>query len=809
MPTRFCSIVSLLLLLAASGPAALGAAGSEFRADKLAAMDAAIQEAITDRKLPGGVLRLERNGRVYQKAFGRRAIVPVAEAMAEDTIFDAASLTKVLATTPSILLLAERGKIDLDAPVAAYVPEFAQNGKAAIAVRHLLTHTSGLRPGIGGSPSWSGYDGAIQRACEEKPRSEPGTTFVYSDINFIVLGEIVRRVSGERLDEFVAREIFRPLKMNDSGYLPPADKLSRIAPTEFDSEGKMLRGIVHDPTARKMGGVAGHAGVFTTVADLARFAHMMLNHGELDGVRLLAPATVQRMTGVQTRDDISRRGFGWDIDSPHSGPRGKVFPLGSYGHTGWTGSSVWLDPSSGSIVIFMSNRVHPDGKGNVVPLRATLGTLAAEATGFDFAHVDRKQVTPRPKGEPTFVLNGIDVLVREHFIRLRGLKVGLITNHTGRDRERNASTDLLHQAPGVELNALFSPEHGIRGTADTKVGDSVDEKTGLPIYSLYGGAARRQPGQSDADYDLAVIRSHQPKLEQIRELDALIFDVQDIGARFYTYSSTLGAALEAAGQAGKKIYVLDRVNPITGSHVEGPVQTRHFSFIGFHTLPVRHGLTMGELALMLNAERGFKADLAVVACENWSRDTWFDGTDLPWTNPSPSMRSLNAATLYPGICLLESASVSMGRGTDKPFEQAGAPYIDDTRLAREMNRAGLTGVRFVPVRFTPRVEYFPGPPGSLKYRDQECGGVYMVLTDRERCNVVDIGIVMAQVLQRLHPQEFNPDQMARLLGHDETLQAIKAGKTLAEIKALWSRDLEQYRARRQPFLLYKAANGSR
>jgi uncharacterized protein YbbC (DUF1343 family)/CubicO group peptidase (beta-lactamase class C family) len=801
--------VCLLAVFAATGPSAAGAATPAFRAEKLAAIDAAIQEAIADKKLPGGVLRLEHQGRVYQKAFGRSAIVPADEPMAEDTIFDAASLTKVMATTTAIMLLAERGKIDVDAPVSHYIPEFALNGKAAIAVRHLLTHTSGLRPGIGSNPPWSGYDGAIQRACEEKPRSEPGTTFVYSDINFIVLGEVVRRVSGQRLDEFAAREVFRPLKMNDSGYLPPAEKLGRIAPTEFDSTGRMLRGVVHDPTARKMGGVAGHAGVFTTVADLARFAQMLLNQGELDGVRILAPATVRRMTSVQTRDDVSRRGFGWDIDSPYSGPRGKVFPLGSFGHTGWTGPSVWIDPSSRSSVIFLSNRVHPDGKGNVVPLRAILGTLAAEATGFDFGPVDRPAVTPRPKGEPTFVLNGIDVLVREHFIRLRGLKVGLITNHTGRDRERNPSIDLLHQAQGVQLKALFSPEHGIRGTADAKVGDSVDERTGLPIYSLYGDAAARLPGQTDADYDLAVIRSHQPKLEQIRSLDALIFDLQDIGARFYTYSSTLGAALEAAGQARMKIYVLDRVNPITGSHVEGPVQTRHASFIGFHPLPVRHGLTMGELALMLNRERDFKADLAVVACENWSRDMWFDGTDLPWTNPSPSMRSLNAATVYPGICLLESTSLSMGRGTDKPFEQAGAPYIDDTRLAREMNRAGLPGVQFVPVRFTPRMEYFPGPPGSLKYRDQECGGVYMVLTDRERCNVVDIGIAMALVLRRLYPKEFNPDQMARLLGHDATLQAIKAGKTLPEIKALWSRDLEQYHARRQPFLLYKAAGGAR
>ncbi len=777
-----------------------------FDAAKLADMDVAITEAIANGKCPGGVLWVEHNGAVYHKAFGQRAIVPALEKMTEDTIFDAASLTKVVATTPAIALLVERGKINLDAPVANYIPDFAKNGKEGVTVRHLLTHVSGLKSGIGSTPAWSGYDGAIQRACDEKLQATPGTMFTYSDINFFTLGDIVRRVSGQPLNEFVEKELFRPLKMHNTGYLPPQSKLARVAPTEKDDKGNYLRGVVHDPTARKMGGVAGHAGLFTTAADLARYARMLLNGGELDGVRVLKPETVKLMSNVQTPETVSsRRGLGWDIDSSYSRPRGSLFPIGSYGHTGWTGTSLWVDPFSKTFVMFLSNRNHPDGKGNVLDLRATLGTLAAEAvTDFDFSKTPAGALQPRPKTqEARMVLNGIDVVARQQFLLFKGMKLGLVTNHTGQDRERNSTIDLLFKAPGVELKALFSPEHGIRGALDAHVSDTVDEKTGLPVYSLYGPVPQRKEGQTDGEYEKAVLESRDPRLEHIKDLDALVFDIQDIGARFYTYISTMGGTMNAAAKAGKKVFVFDRVNPIAGTAFEGPVQTRHYTFIGFHNIPVRHGMTVGELAKMFNAERKFGTDLTVIQCENWTRDMWFDQTGLPWSNPSPNMRSLNAATLYPGVCLLESTSVSMGRGSDKPFEQMGAPYIDDLRFAWEMNRANLPGVHFVPVRFTPSTNYFHGPPKYLKFRDQECGGVYIVVNDREKCNVVDIGIVAAQVLYRLYPKDFTIDAMDKLLGHDETLKAIKAGKSLEEIKQIWAPGLEEFKKRREAFLLYK------
>jgi uncharacterized protein YbbC (DUF1343 family) len=798
-PLRLLSILGALAGAAALFIAACATAPKappfQYRADKLAAIDTAVADAIAAKKAPGGVLWLEHDGVAHRKVYGQRALVPAPEAMTEDTVFDAASLTKVVATTTAIMQLVERGKLDLEAPVARYLPAFAAEGKEKVTVRQLLTHTSGLRPDLDYTPKWSGSDTAIRLACAEKLRNVPDSTFVYSDINFVVLGELVRLASGRPLDAYAAQEIFVPLKMVDTHFRPIAAikvsgarahvKTERIAPTEL-TEGEMLRGVVHDPTARMMGGVAGHAGMFTTAADLARFCRMLVNGGELEGVRILKPETVAQMTRAQI-DGNDRRGFGWDIDTRFSGPRGRWFPAGaSFGHTGWTGGSIWIDPGSRSFVIFLSSRVHPDGKGDVVPLRREIGTLAAEAIGLD----------------RTATLNGIDVLVRDAFAPLRGLRLGLITNQSGRDRQGRATIDLLHEAKDVKLVALFSPEHGIRGTADAKVDDSVDEKTKLPVYSLYGETPKRAPGQSQADYDAAVIASRAPKPEQLRALDALVFDIQDVGARFYTYSATLGAALEAAARAHKKFIVLDRVNPITGLQPEGPIQSRPPSFIGYHPIPVRHGLTLGEFAQLLNREKNLGADLVVIRCENWTRATWLDQTGLPWVNPSPSMRSLAAATLYPGLCLLESTSISMGRGTTKPFEQVGAPFVDGVKLAAALNAAQIPGVRFEPVRFTPQMAFYSGPANSLKYKDQECGGVRAVLTDREHCPVVDIGLELALAVQRLYPDKFKTEEMGRLLGDDATLAAIRAGESRAQIKARWASGLADYERRRKAALLY-------
>lgn len=779
------SLCLLVLFSAISVCPVFGQSRSSFNSSKLSLIDKAINQAIASNRCPGAVFWLQRDDTTYFKAFGRRALVPKKEEMTKNTIFDVASLTKVVATTPSIMLLYERGQLKLDDKVQQHIPEFQGEGTGEITIRHLMTHTSGLRPGISGAGNWTGYEGGIRTACKEVPQDPPGTVFRYSDINFILLGEIVQRVSHRKLNEFVAAEFYTPLKMVDTGYLPSAKLLSRMAPTEGNTNG-MLRGVVHDPTSRRMGGVAGHAGVFSTAADLARFARMMLGQGELEGVRVLKPETVKLMTSVQSPDNVpSRRGLGWDIDSGYSRLRGKLFPVGSFGHTGFTGTAMWIDPFSETFYVFLSNRVHPDGKGNILPLQATIGTLAAQTLDdYDFANVPgalpaqvaAASVTRNTRGrtKPVEVLNGIDVLVKQNFAPLKKLRIGLVSNHTGIDRNRRSTIDILKEAPDVELKALFGPEHGIRGEFDEKIADSVDQKTGLPVYSLYG--ERRAPIP-----------------EQLKDLDALVYDIQDIGCRFYTYPATMGNCMEAAAKAKIKFIVLDRVNPINGVDIEGPVHDGKSTFTAYHSIPLRHGMTVGELAKMYNVERQVNADLLVIPVQGWSRAMWYDETGLPWLNPSPNMRSLNAATLYPGVGFHETA-ISVGRGTNTPFEVFGAPYIDDVKFASELNRAGLEGIRFVPVRYTPEASVFKGKP---------CGGVSVVITDRNNNNMVDVGIVMAQVLHRLYPKDFAFEKLQTLLQSRSTLDAIAAGKSLAEIKKSWGADLDGFKKRRAKFLIYK------
>ena len=411
---------------------------------------------------------------------------------------------------------------------------------------------------------------------------------------------------------------------------------------------------------------------------------MLLGGGALDDVRILAPLTVARMTRVSTPPHLAdRRALGWDIDSRFSSNRGDLFPVGSYGHTGFTGTSLWLDPTSDTFVVFLSSRLHPSGEGDVTALRGRVATVVASAVSGDPAG-------GAATGVETQVWTGLDVLREEGFERLAGARVGLVTNQTGRARDGDTTIDLLHAAPGVELVALFSPEHGIRGVMDGPVSSSRDTRTGLPIHSLYGETRRPTP-------------------EMLQGIDTLVVDLQDVGARFYTYVTTMAYLLEEAAARELRVLVLDRPNPIGGLGVEGPIlEESATGFTGYFPAPVRHGLTIGELARLFNTERGLDAQLEVVAMRGWRRATWFDQGGLSWVNPSPNMRNLHQALLYPGIGAIEGANLSVGRGTDSPFEQIGAPWIDGPELARELNTRRLSGVRAYPLRFNPVSSRYAG-----------------------------------------------------------------------------------------------------
>jgi uncharacterized protein YbbC (DUF1343 family) len=547
---------------------------------------------------------------------------------------------------------------------------------------------------------------------------------------------------------------------------------------------QMLRGIVHDPTARRMSGVAGHAGLFSTAADLAIFARMLLGGGAYQGTRVLSPLAVQKMTGPATPDlERNVRGLGWDIDSSFSVNRGELLPVGSFGHTGFTGTSMWIDPATGLYVIFLSNRVHPDGKGDVTPLRARIATVAAAAlttlpagaeaaafTGRDFGASGSPPVPVRAA-----VLSGIDAIRADGFMALRGKRVGLVTNHTGRARDGATTIDLIFKAREVKLVALFSPEHGIRGVLDANVPSETDEKTALPIHSLYGETRR-------------------PPAALLEGLDAIVIDLQDIGARFYTYMTTMAYVMEEAAKRKLPVIVLDRPNPIDGVRIEGPTLDKELlGFTGYMPMPIRHGMTVGELARLFNGENHIGAELTVVPLRNWRRDAWFDETGLPWINPSPNMRNLLQATLYPGIGAFESTNVSVGRGTDTPFEQIGAPWVDGVALADALNARQLPGIRFYPVRFVPTAN---------KYTGQECQGVFMLVTDRDALRPVRVGVEIAAMLHKMYGSKFDLDAAARLFGSKEGLARIRAGDDPAAIAQSWAAGESRWRLLRAPYLIY-------
>ena len=776
-PPALCLAASNAETAALSGlPSQTREAAVQVDAERFDRIGQLIESAISDGDLPGAVVLVWHQGEtVYHEAFGQRVVDPVSELMTEDTIFDLASLTKVVATAPAVMILVEDGLIRLRDPVVRYLPGFDRHGKDRITIEHLLTHLSGLRPDFPLEQEFQGYQTAIALAIDERPVEPPGTRFVYSDINFIVLAEIVARVSGVPFEQFVEDRLLGPLGMSETGFLPSSRETSKVAPTEpcrpfgwpcGGPGASMLRGTVHDPTARRMGGIAGHAGLFGTAGDLSRFGAMMLAGGVLDDVRVLSPLTVARMTRPATPLSMAdRRGLGWDISSRYSSNRGDLFSTDSYGHTGFTGTSIWIDPVTQTVVVFLSNRVHPDGMGNVIALRGRVATVAAAAvTGVSLGN------------RVSEITTGIDELQRQMFAGLEGQRVGLLTNQSGRASDGTTTIDLLDRAPNVDLRALFSPEHGVRGDLDSLLPDAVDPTTGLTVHSLYGDTRR-------------------PRSATLETVDTIVVDLQDVGARFYTYATTMAYVMEAAAEHNTKVVVLDRPNPITGITVEGPLlDDGQQGFTGYLSMPTRHGLTLGEMARVFKAERGIGVELEVVAMEGWRRRMWYDETGLLWLNPSPNLRSVGQTVLYPGIGSIEGTNLSVGRGTGTPFEHLGAPWIDGRQLAEVLNARSLDGVQFYPVEFTPE---------SSIYAGEACQGVRITVTNREMVRSVRVGLEIATALYRLYPTVFNLEGALRLFGSRETIERIQAGDDPSDIATDWLPGEREWSERVAPYLLYE------
>jgi uncharacterized protein YbbC (DUF1343 family) len=786
---RLIAALAFQLLAAVLGTSASADAASSARLREadLQQIDSIVQSEIEAGRIHGAVVEIgQGNQVVYRHAFGYRALEPRRVAMTPDTIFDLASLTKPVATAVAIMQLRERGRIDLDAPVATYWPAFARNGKERITIRQLMTHYSGLAPDLDLRRKWTGYSTAMKMTADAKPLHPPGTHYEYSDINFEALGEVVRRVAKLPLDDYCRINIFTPLGMADTGFSPPARELNRIAPTEY-VDGKLRIGEVHDPTAARMGGLAGHAGLFSTADDLAIFARMLLDGGRAGAVTILSARSIDEMmipqSPVDAVDASHLRGLGWDLGAPLCANREQLLPVGSYGHFGFTGTMLWIDPVSSTYAIILTNRTYPSGAGDAGPLRREI--LALLSDHFGTLSEDRI-VECRPSlrsfcelakrtSVNTRVMSGADLLASDGFAQLKGARIGLITNQTGVTYAGTRDIEALSHARGLTLRAIFGPEHGLHGDVDASVAPGIEPVTGLHFFSLYGETQR-------------------PSATMLDGLDAVVFDVQDSGARFYTYVTTMAYAMEEAARRGIDFYVLDRPNPLSCAVVQGPIMDADLkSFTGYFSLPTRHGMTVGELAEMFNGENHIGARLHVIKMRGYTRCEWFDQTGLRWTPPSPNLRTLTEATLYPGVAMIEGANVSVGRGTDTPFELVGAPWIDSAALLSYLDKRKIPGVRFQSADFTPSADAYVG---------RSCHGVRISLDDRLALDSPALGIELIAALHRLFANDFKIDATLSMVGSRRTLEEINSGVDPKQIVAGWQPELENFRILRARYLLY-------
>jgi SSS family transporter len=984
-----------------------------------------INDAIAAHKLPGAVALIGHNNEVvFEHAYGDRKLAgepgPIPgpdgkpdlrpEPMTEDTIFDMASLSKCLSTATAIMQLYEAGKItSFDDPVEQYLPAFNATHdatRAKVTLRMLLTHTSGEAPDVDLKTPWglSSPDKAegIRLALTTPLKSTPGDHFEYSDINFILLGDLVETLSGQPLDVYAQQHIFKPLGMTDTRYLPlakacgphhdngaaiawaPAPRgrelfacpqgdwstslLPRIAPETHDDEGNaqtnpdfdhLLRGTVHDPTTRRMGGVAGHAGVFSTAHDVYLFANALLekllhNTGSFP----LKQSTLQLMTmpeqpNSSTPGDPSSatasaspkvglgkaelaaansfeaasiaagdkpaepglaphypalhgqnlRGFGWDIDTAFSKPRGLIFPIGSFGHTGYTGTSLWMDPASDTYVILLANAVHPhDQHRPISNLRGEVATAAAQALGLGAnrpvdckqpnvfcdptkmpketgapssptasssakvgigeADLSRTSTQPRlmrvatsrypeasasglmPRGKTGALvpegrtLTGIDVMEQTHFAALHGLHhLGLLTNQTGIDAEGHRTVDILHSLPSslYSLLTVFSPEHGINGILDqSNIASTTDPATHLPVISLYG----------------AHPSDRHPTHAQLANLDAVVIDLQDVGVRFWTYEAATTYFLEAAAREQTdfhhpmEIVLLDRPNPIGGVAIQGPVSDPGLaSYVNSMPIPVRHGLTLGELARYFVGTHHLATHLTVIPMQHWSRTEYFADTHLPWVNPSPNLRSPEAAILYPALGLIETTNLSVGRGTPHPFSFFGAgvstpsssptlkepvsspstsPALKGTGFSPSVNDLGKPGAlgpegpwfnaatvaaaitaRHLPgVIFTATTVPIAEDANHYPFHGQTIPAVRLSVTDPTTFNSPETGIEILTTLHRLYPTQFRLVKVQTLLCNQATLDALEHGDDPRAVALSWQPQLKSFKLAINPYLLY-------
>ncbi len=717
----------------------------------------ALHDAVDQSHAPGAVLYIgDIEHEHFFEATGSRQRFPYDRPLRPDTLFDLASLTKVIATATAVMKLRDAGKFQLGDSIADHVPipEFR-----SMTIENLLTHTSGLIAHKRYFETETTVDAMLARYAKEGIEAPPNTRHEYSDAGFILLGKLIELSARDTLDAYCMREIFEPLGMTRTAFRPPEAWRGNCAATEDDPwRGRMLVGEVHDENAAAVGGVSGQAGVFSTAEDIARFCRSLLR-GEV-----LPAATVDEMIRLDRMPIYPWQGLAWEID-PWSSKKGGFLPSrAAFGHTGFTGTSLWIDRTSGLFVILLSNTVHPtrENRGS-----ETLRRVIHQAIAEEFF----------PPTSNTHT--GLDRLIRENYRAIENRQIALLTNHSAVDQRGKHILDSLVYAKNMTIKTIYTPEHGLRGEAEA--GEKVAGQVGpVPVVSLYG-------------------EKKEPSREELKGVDLFLVDLQDVGARFYTYPATMRACLAACAAARVPVLVLDRPNPLGGVISEGPIALETTNLISAATVPCRHGMTLGELAMWFQQHdpKARGVNLSVNWLDNWPTVRLFSECALPWVPPSPNLPTPEIALLYSGMCLFEGTNLNEGRGTDTPFGIVGAPWLNAQAVVDRVAAADIAGVELEAVYYVPKS--IPGKAASPRYQDQSCQGIRVRVTHADSVRPFTVAVAMMVALRETHPNDFKLDgspPFDLLAGGPDLRTRIEAGHRATDIVQGLSASLVAYDAER-------------
>ncbi len=699
----------------------------------------AIQHAVAHAKAPGAVACVgQGEKRWFLGAAGLRALTPAEEPATTDTLYDIASLTKVVATTTAVMLLRDQGTLQLDQPVSSFIPLPNLN---KMTLRHLITHTSGL-------PAWrewhtelSGRLQYIERIASIALEAEPGTVRTYSDLGFILLARVVEQAAQDTFDAFCRKHIFEALEMKNTTFNPPEELRPRCAPTEQSVwRGRLLRGEVHDDNAFAQGGISGHAGLFSTAGDLELFCRAFMEE------RILSRQTLDEMTRLGQVPCYPWQGLGWWLDPWTSGPNGFLPSRTAIGHTGWTGTSIWMDLASRLYVILLSNTCHPDRlKRDNKELRRRFYTPIAAACYPDSTNAH----------------SGLDKIAYNQFETLRGKRLALLSNSAARDQMGRPILETLSLATSLQLRYVYSPEHGFSGEAEA--GAKVASQGGsAPVISLYG----------DRRY---------PSAEELKNIDLFVVDLPDIGARYYTYMATMKDCMEACAANKVPMLILDRPNPTGGAVLEGPLARQYGSHVCCAPIPIRHGMTLGELALYFQQSFFAQANLKleVYTADNWWRELQFDACALPWAPPSPNIPTSETALMYIGTCLFEGLNMNEGRGTKTPFLVCGAPWLNPIRVFKILEAEARIGIVLKPVLYTPKS--IPGKASNPNYKDMLCQGITFKISEPQNARPFKTAIAVISAIYQCHRElEWLPF-FDTLAGGSWLREQLQAGRPVSDI----------------------------